>query len=668
LTKLIGIDTGGTYTDAVVFDEAIGVIAKAKSLTTHRDLSVGIGNALDRVMAQAALTSGDVALVSASTTLATNAIVGGLGDRVGLVLIGFSDRDLTRAGLREALGSDRVIFVAGGHTVQGTEAAQLDLDAVKRWAEAEADRVSAFAVAAQFATANPAHELAARAALVSLTGKPVTCGHELSARLNAPRRALTALLNARLIGILQHLIDATEGLLDERSILAPLMVVKGDGSLMSAAEARRRPIETILSGPAASLVGASYLTGARTALVSDIGGTTTDIALLRDGQPRLDPEGARVAGWSTMVEAVAVRTIGLGGDSDVEQNRGSLGVSLQLGPRRVVPVSLLAAEFAAAVHEALDRHARLQPIPAGAGRFAITAGRRGAAMAPEDEHEAEILRRIADVPAPILELAKTRRGQLAIRRLVDRGAVLVSAFCPSDAAHVLGLHQAWDRDAAIKAASLFASRRTRLGGPLAESPEEISRLVIETLTGRSVDALIDAASAEDGEIGARASADPFIRAALARRPALVSLEVRLAAPIVALGASARIYYGAVAERLRTEALIPEHADVANAVGAVVGQVRAEAIVTISRGDAGGFRAHLGQGPADFAELAPAVDAAERFARAEAVARAAANGAENAEVSIRREENSALVSGESIFLEMRVVASAIGRPAFAQRAS
>ncbi len=106
-------------------------------------------------------------------------------------------------------------------------------------------------------------------------------------------------------------------------IAAPLMVVRGDGALISAAMARERPIETILSGPAASIVGARWLTGETDALVSDIGGTTTDVALLRDGRPEIDPLGARVGGWRTMVEAVAMRTTGLGGDSEVHLVRGA---------------------------------------------------------------------------------------------------------------------------------------------------------------------------------------------------------------------------------------------------------------------------------------------------------------------------------------------------------
>ena len=136
-------------------------------------------------------------------------------------------------------------------------------------------------MAGYFAVRNPAHEQAVRDLIFELTGKPVSCGHDLAWRLDAPRRALTAVLNARLIPVIQQLIHAVHGLLAEKSITAPLMVVKGDGSLVAEDTALARPVETILSGPAASVVGAHHLAGEDDVFVVDMGGPTTDIALLR---------------------------------------------------------------------------------------------------------------------------------------------------------------------------------------------------------------------------------------------------------------------------------------------------------------------------------------------------------------------------------------------------
>ena len=294
MAYFLGVDTGGTYTDAVVINQAKdSVTSTAKSLTTRPDLALGIGRAIDAALLGAKLNSNQIAMVSLSTTLATNALVEGQGGRVALIFIGFDAADAERAGLNQALGTDPLVLLAGGHSHSGAELCPLDLAALESQVRFIGPEVMAFAVAARFGTRNPAHEIMVRDVIRAVTGRPVTCSHELSANLNGPKRALTAVLNARLIGMIDRLVSACEGYLNEIGIKAPLMVVRGDGALISAAMVRERPIETILSGPAASIVGARWLTGAQNALVSDIGGTTTDIALLRDGLPEIDPEGAR---------------------------------------------------------------------------------------------------------------------------------------------------------------------------------------------------------------------------------------------------------------------------------------------------------------------------------------------------------------------------------------
>ncbi|MCR4269511.1 hydantoinase/oxoprolinase N-terminal domain-containing protein, partial [Nitratireductor sp. ZSWI3] len=216
---LLGIDTGGTYTDAVLYAEQTGVVAKAKALTTRHDLAEGIAEAVDAVLAHAGVEASAIGLVSMSTTLATNALVEGQGGRVALVMVGFTPADLERAGLGEALGADPVLFLPGGHDVHGHET-RLDLSALETELEALSRDVSAFAVCAYFAVRNPAHEIAVRDLIRHRTGLPVTASHELSARLGGPRRALTTLLNARLVSLIDRLVASTEAFLERRGIAA----------------------------------------------------------------------------------------------------------------------------------------------------------------------------------------------------------------------------------------------------------------------------------------------------------------------------------------------------------------------------------------------------------------------------------------------------------------
>lgn len=666
MAYLLGVDTGGTYTDAVILDEGANrVLGKAKALTSRRDLAFGIGQAIDAALAAAGIVAADVALVSLSTTLATNALVEGQGARVALVFIGFDPGDLARAHLAEGLKGDPVLTLTGGHTHAGTEAAPLDLAALEQGIAALGDQVSAFAVAASFATRNPAHELAARALIRRVTGHPVTCSHELSANLNGPKRALTAVLNARLIGMIDRLVAACERHLHAVGIDAPLMVVRGDGALISAAMVRERPIETILSGPAASIVGARWLTGATDALVSDIGGTTTDVALLRDGLPEIDPEGARVGGFRTMVEAVAMRTSGLGGDSEVHLVTQGLQGGLRLGPRRLIPVSLLAVDHGDIVHTVLDRWLASDTVAEIDGRFVVPMPGHRAGLTVRD---LAVLDRI-DRPMPVAAALTSRLEVAALDRLVARGLVMIAGVTPSDASHVLGRLASWDRDAAEKALRLIARRRTGAGERFAPDPESFAQAVIDQLTQQTVDCLLEAAFAEDPAFHdappATLAQHRLTKAGLVRHQGVVALDLRLGVPVIGLGASAPSYYGAVGDRLNCPMILPDHADVANAIGAVAGQVSQRATGVVSSPAQGRFVAHLATGLETFPTPDAALAALEAALTDEATTCARAAGAVDLRLTTDRDIREVQVEGRPMFIEAKVTVTATGRPRIAR---
>ncbi len=659
----LGIDTGGTYTDAVLWSQALGVVARAKALTSRHDLAIGIAGAVDAVLAPASAGPEEIRLVSMSTTLATNALVEGQGGRSCLVMVGFSDADLDRDGLRQALGSDPVLFIPGGHDVHGN-ANPLDLDALERALPEVAGGVASFAVCAYFAVRNPRHEVAVAELLRAGTGLPVTASHELSAKLGGPRRALTTLLNARLVSMIGRLIGATEGFLKLRNIRAPLMVVRGDGALISAAMAHRRPIETILSGPAASIVGARYLTGLDDAIVSDIGGTTTDIAVLQAGRPRLDPEGATVGGYRTMVEAVAMRTFGLGGDSEVGVADSGLAAALTIGPRRLVPLSLAAHLHDAAVTAALERQLGAPTLGRFDGRFAMRTGLPDHLAAGLTTAEAKLYAALTDVPQPLERLLSSTSQAATLQRLVSRGLAHVSGFTPSDAAHVLGEQDNWSGEAARLGAALFARRRDGRGQFLAAGPEAISVRVLAAVARRSAEAVLETAFAEDGLEQFRPVDHPLVRRALDGACGVARLSISLDRPVIGLGASARLHYRTLGGIVGNDCLVPDGAGVANAIGAVVGQVRVavEAVVTQPR--EGLFRISSAAGIADFQEEEAAIGAAEAILREQAAERARAAGADAIEIEIERDVTTATVEGQRSFVEARIVASVTSRPRIA----
>jgi N-methylhydantoinase A/oxoprolinase/acetone carboxylase beta subunit len=659
----LGIDTGGTYTDAVLWSEAAGIVAKAKALTTRHDLAVGIAGAVGTVLDGAAVAPAEVRLVSMSTTLATNALVEGQGGRTALVMVGFSPADLDRDGLRTALGSDPVIFLPGGHDVHGNEAA-LDTGALLAALPQLAGTVTAFAVCAYFAVRNPAHEKAVAALVREHTGLPVTASHELSAKLGGPRRALTTLLNARLVGLIDRLVAATGDYLERRGIDAPLMVVRGDGALVSADFARARPIETILSGPAASLVGARHLTGADNAIVSDIGGTTTDIAILEGGRPRLDPDGATVGGMRTMVEAVAMRTHGLGGDSEVSlDDTGSIS-GLRLGPRRLVPLSLAADLHGDAVTSELERQQRAPNPGRLDGRFAMRTGLPDRFAAGLTVAETKLYETVPDTPAALDRLLASTAQVATLSRLVGRGLVHVAGFTPSDAAHVLGRQANWNAQAARLGAMLFARRRDRMGHPVADTPEVLAQAVLAAVTRRSAELVLEAAFAEDGLDGPASAAHPLVQAALDRRPAMARLSVTLDRPVIGLGASAPLHYAGLGDLLSARCIVPEDTDVANALGAVVGQVRVSAEAAVNQPREGLFRVSGPDGVADFASEQLALDHAERVLRIRVDADARSAGADQAEIAVEHHVDAATIEGQRSFVAARVVAVAAGRPRIA----
>lgn len=660
----LGIDTGGTYTDAVLWSHAKGVAAKAKALTTRHDLAVGISGAVGVVLDKAASASGAIKLVSMSTTLATNALVEGQGGRVALIMVGFSEDDLDRSGLRTALGSDPVVFLPGGHDVHGNET-PLVLDALEEALPALAPTVSGFAVCAYFAVRNPAHELAVAALLRERTGLPVTASHELSAKLGGPRRALTTLLNARLISMIDRLVAATEGFLATRGISAPLMVVRGDGALVSAAFARLRPIETILSGPAASLVGARHLTGLDNAMVSDIGGTTTDVAMLDNGRPRLDPEGATVGGYRTMVEAVAMRTFGLGGDSEVNLEDGGLAPRVVLGPRRLVPLALAAHAHGAAVTKELERQLLAPNASRFDGRLALRTGVPERLAAGMSDAEERLYAQIDATPRPIDRLLSTNAQLATLNRLVARGLVHISGFTPSDAAHVLGLQTNWDADAARLGAELLARRRDGRGNPAAPDAAAFSTRILHALTRRSAEVILETAFAEDGLEGSQTVAHALVQRAVDHHAGIARLAVALDRPVIGLGASAPLHYASLDTLVGSDCVVPQDTDVANALGAVVGQVRVSIEAQVSQPQQGLFRVSSPEGVVDFQDEDVALEAAERTLAAAIRTRAAEAGAADAEITFERDLRIATVEGKRTFVEAFVTATAAGRPRIAR---
>jgi N-methylhydantoinase A/oxoprolinase/acetone carboxylase beta subunit len=654
----IGVDTGGTYTDAAVIAATTHkVIASAKAITTKGDLAIGVTEAITRAVASLpkGLKPEDISLVSVSTTLATNAVVEGHGSSVGVILAGFDAQMAERTGIAKAFPGMPIELIAGGHDHNGDERVTLDRTALAAALERIGTKCDAFAVAASFAVRNPAHEHAIRDIITTSTGKPATLSTELSSALDAPRRALTAALNARLISRISLLIEAVGRAMDSLKIVCPLMIVKGDGTLALAETVAKRPIETVLSGPAASLVGARWLSGLGDFIMSDMGGTTTDLGVLQNGRPRVTEEGAEVGGWRTMVKAIDVRTIGLGGDSEIAFGPDG---ALSVGPQRIVPVALIADRFPEVI-AMLDSDLADNEGGSMHGRFVVHPFGASARQSMSDlsAREREILDLVTDRPKSIRKVAVSSGAQRALTALKRKGLIQICGFTPSDAAHALGLQANWSRPAAEKAAELLVRfREMKMPTPerVHEFCEEVWSEVVR-LTGRVV---------LDMALGQKTGADALLDAVCSGRGSLGLARIGISpqVPVVAVGGPVKIYYGEVGQRLGAEIVFPEFCDVANAVGAATGVVARSVTITIEGDGSGIFRVHGPEGTESLGSGAAALAAAEMLARKTALAAVAQMGASHAEVKLSTAKShlpDAL--DDNGLLKAEVTAEAIGRP-------
>ena len=661
----LGIDTGGTYTDAVIINEQNQVLVAVKSLTTRHNLAIGIGESIGKVAHELLA---DIEMVSLSTTLTTNAVVEGNGAPVCALVVGLSETQVTKSGLGEIIDDNLIIRLAGGHDASGRQVAPLDVASATAAILAHKDKVSAFSVSAQFGVRNPSHEIQLQNLVTELTQMPVTCGHELATSLGAPRRALTASLNARMIPFIQDLIQAVQNILQQLNIKAPLMIVKGDGSIVNAETALVHPVTTILSGPAASVIGACALSGSRNAIIADMGGTTTDIAIVTDGQPELANEGARVGDWQPMVETVKVYSIGLGGDSEVRFYGGSIA----LGPRRVVPMSLLAQQHP----QVLERmQAHLDDTPtARHNRFVTRLEHNQALINQLTPIENQAWEMLEHGPVEMETLVfKDQELAKAMARLERKGMAIYSGFTPSDAAHVLGQSNHWSIAGAKLAAQIWA-RQMRvlygLGSWEKGNSEEPAHRVFTLMNDAICQTLLEAGLHQENLLNeARSRNLAALMSKLILKNgnkdddnALFGITFGKSHPIVAVGAPATTYYPQVAKSLDVDLILPKYGHVANAVGAVMGSVVQRSEIVITQPTEGVFRIFHGAAPFDCHDLDVALSQAEAIVKQQAYDLAKSAGAADVDIRIRHDHKhiTSELDGE-LFVEAKISAIATGKP-------
>ncbi|MFP4654882.1 MAG: hydantoinase/oxoprolinase N-terminal domain-containing protein [Methanohalobium sp.] len=537
----LGIDAGGTYTDAVILrnsDEKI--IETNKALTTYPDPITGISNALDG-LDESYLKS--VKTVSVSTTLSTNSILEGTGFPVGLILIGDFD-------FKQDLPTKYYIQVSGGHNHKGGEKAPLDIESIEDFVYQVKDKVSAFAVSSFFSNRNPDHEEDVREWINLVTDHPVVCSHELSQDLGAFERATTAFFNAQLIPVTDKFMHTVESEIKSRGMDARIFMLKCDGSVVSINKALEKPIESIFSGPAASLVGGSFLIQNGTCAVIDVGGTSTDISVIYNSVPQMSDTGAVVGGWETMVKAIKMETSAMGGDSHIWVKENEV----YFGSGRVIPLCR-----AAVIYPDFLNLLKRNPIPPvnlesenyQPTRFFIKSGYEPLEI---DKEEKEIFDAIKDEPTSLSEI-KDRINKYPSRKLlkslIQKRLVQPIGFTPTDALHVLGDYTERNVEAANMGAESLASL-TRMDDKY-QFCEYIKREFTKNMASNLVSFFLDGVS--ESEIRKSFDIDS---------PVKYKIDI----PVVLIGGPVSAFSEKLKEIIDAEIEVPENSSVGNAAGAL----------------------------------------------------------------------------------------------------
>ena len=649
----LGIDAGGTYTDTVIYDVGRSkTVCKSKALTTKWDFTVGIHEALSKLDQEKLR---QVEMVSLSTTLATNAIVEGEGQKVGMIIMppyGRLDPD--------EIPYEPKVVISGQLEITGKEISAVDETEVKRVVRrmVEKDEVKAFAVSGYAGAINPAHELMVKQIIREESGLFVTCGHELSGILNFKTRAYTAMLNARIIPKLAKLLLDLEKVLEKLGIFAPIVVVKGDGTLISAKMAKERPVETILSGPAASVAGARHLTGLKNALVVDMGGTTTDTAALEDGVVSVCETGSNVGGYRTHVKALEIRTAGLGGDSLIKWENGRFSI----GPRRVAPIAWMAAMYPGwdRALAFLDTHMNRNVVSTQNMQVLVLTGSAdNLALTPQEE---KIVTLLKSRPFSINELIKQTgvllERSLKLGRLEESFIIQRCGLTLTDLLHVTGLFERWNKGAAERICRIF-SRLTNMDIP--EMAGHLLDMGIERLTLELLKRQLDDETDPEALLTCPVC-KALVKNLFSGGSDQYAVRIDLKRPVVGIGAPIHFFLPRAAAVLGAKAILPEDSDVANAIGAITSDIVVKRHMRIIPNQEGGFLIEGLAGARHFNNF----DAADAFARDElgrmvrVLARAA--GTSSRVVVLRTEDKiSTSANGMQIFMGRSIHAKLTGQP-------
>lgn len=647
----IGIDTGGTYTDAVVYDlEKREIKAGAKALTTRDDLKKGIKRAIGRLPQEIIK---DTELLALSTTLATNTCVEDRGAGAKLIFIGVSEKTFDEVGKSYGIkNKEDVYFLDCTISSAKEKCTEPDWEKFKQDVPEIIKGCAGISIVQLFSKKlGGDYEKRAKKIIREYFSGPVVLGKDLFSDLNAIKRGAGALLNARLIPVIHDFLLAVKDVFRERGILIPPVIVRSDGTLMNEEMAEERPVETLLCGPAASIVGARYLADEKNALVVDMGGTTTDVAFIKEGEPLKVSDGIHIGDWETFVKGMFVDTFGLGGDTAVHYD--NLG-HLYLENYRIVPISNLAQRYPE-VSEKLEGLLKEEKTDIFYLNEFLILIKEPVWDDSYTEQEKDLCKVLKNGPLMLLEAADAVGKDLYnlhTERLEKEGVLIRSGFTPTDAMVLKGDYPGID----TKAAALTAEYLGAVSGIASgEISEEVYDLVKKRLYCNLVRIFLqnDTEGLKGKELDTQTKLviEAAYKQASGKEKSGVTVGFHTDFVLVGAGAPTGVFLEPVAAMLGTEAVIPKYAEVANAIGAVVGNVavtlEGEIHPVYNTGGIDKYQVFIGGNQTEFKEYEEAEQYLREQGRSAAEVEARRRGAKGeikTKVSVRH-ENSRVESGE-----------------------
>lgn len=644
----LGIDTGGTYTDSVVIDmDTKQIVCRSKALTTRDDLIKGIVASLKGLES-----TERISIVSLSSTLATNSIVEGKSCRVGLIVLGKKFGHTVRVA--------QYAYLDAQLDLKGRTVKKLDMEEAKQAVESMRGKVDVLAVVGYMSVRNPAHEEAVKSLAERMLGIPVVCAHDLTSKLGFEQRANTAIINAGLIPTIIDLINAVNKALEDLGIDAPLMIVKGDGSIMNAATATRRPIETIMSGPASSLTSAMVHTGISDALIADIGGTTTDLGIIHGGFVRTLDSGAVVGGHRTRVRAADVSTYGMGGDSRISVENGKI----KLSAIRIIPICIAASKWPS-VKEWISELTDLKSSPSDA-----VSDCEFYTLASNDEYsylteyDRRFLKTLKDRPYPVREVSEVTEipfDRFCLKDMESEGYVTRIGVTPTDILAAEGSYSEYDPEASRKAVALLAHKAgMEIDAFIAAAKKAITQKICRCI----MDHMIRSETGKD-EL---TEADSKVIEEIIRDTGDYNIGMRLKMPIVGIGAPVGAWLPDVASFFDTELILPENYDVGNAIGAISSSVTEVVELSVRAAfqdfsDEPECTVYNGETAFEFSDKWEAMEFAVEEATRIATARAIESGAQDVVIEHKIDETCVDVEGKGkkVFRGATVLVRASGKP-------